>query len=554
VSVQGDRRIRRSVLVTLLVAGLAGTAGAGDWPQWGGRNERNFISKERGLPVEFHPGSRGAASTNTTDAAEPALNVLWTAALGSLTYSTPAVAGRRVFLGTNDERLEHPWVGRSGGGVILCFDAETGRRIWQLPVPRLKTRNKQFNFDDMKLGICSSPTIVENRLYIVSSRGEVLALDIAGQADGNDGPFVDEARYIADTAERPDKPGRFDAADAPPPPEPVELSPEDGDIVWRYDFFAELDVWAQDAVDASILALGDRLFVGTSVGVDKSHTFIPSPNAPDLIVLDRHTGRLLATSESPVGTNIFHGEWSSPTLARAGRRELIVWGGGDGACYAFDPKFEPGVGGQPGLLRRVWRFDANPPAYRVRDGKRLPYNKNQEGPSEIIATPVFDGRRIYVGIGQDSRHGDGPGCFSCIDPRGGGDITGSARVWQSLDVRRSFSSAAVAGGFAVIADFSGILRCFDAETGRTWWTHDLDAHVFGSPLVADGRIYIGDEKGYVTVLALSREKKLLASNRLDAAIYTTPVPASGVLYVATSKTLYAFKAERPSQAKALQQP
>jgi hypothetical protein len=259
------------------------------------------------------------------------------------------------------------------------------------------------------------------------------------------------------------------------------------------------------------------------------------------MVLDRHTGALLATNAAPYSAQVFHGEWSSPTLVRAGGRDLVVWGGGDGICRAYDVRFDAGHNGQPGVLREVWRFDANPPHNKARDGHPLPYNKNREGPSEIIATPVFDGRHLFVGVGQDSRHGPGPGCFSCIDPGGLGDITGSGRVWQSFDVQRSFSSAAVAAGLAVTADYTGIVHCFDAATGARLWTHDLDARVFGSPLAADGRIYIGDEKGYITVLALAREKRLLHSVRLDSAVYTTPVAANRTLFIAASKTLYAFR-------------
>jgi outer membrane protein assembly factor BamB len=535
----------RTATSLALAAGLATAAGAGDWSQWGGRNERNFVSDETGLPEVFSPPREASGGgTNATGAAAPVpgTNLLWTAKLGTITYSTPAVVDGRVYLGTNDERLDHPRVRRSGGGLILCLDAATGRRAWQLPVPRLKTRNKLFNFDDLKLGICASPTVVGDRIYLVSSRGEALCLDTRGQADGNDGPYVDEGRYMADTAERPDKPARFDPAAGPPPPDPVDLGQQDGDIVWCFDFIRDLDVWAQDAVDCSPLVVGDRVWLSPSVGVDRSHKFIPSPHAPNLMVLDRHTGALLATNASPYSARVFHGEWSSPTLVRAGGRDLVVWGGGDGICRAYDLHFDAGRDGQPGVLREVWRFDANPPHTKARDGRPLPYNKNREGPSEIIATPVFDGRHIYVGVGQDSRHGPGPGCFSCIDPGGLGDITGSGRVWQSFDVQRSFSSAAVTAGLAVVADYTGIVHCFDAATGARLWTHDLDARVFGSPLAADGRIYIGDEKGYITVLALAREKRLLHSVRLDSAVYTTPVAVNGTLFIAASKTLYAFRA------------
>ncbi len=524
------------LIVSSILAALQ--SGPADWPQWGGRDVRNFVSLATGLPESFRPP--GLKVDRGQKTVLPGENVRWTAPLGNQTYVTPAVSGGRVFMGTNDKRLDDPRFEKAGGGLLLCLDEATGRLLWRLLMPRLKTKNSKFNFDDLGLGLCSSPTVDGDRVYVVSNRGEVLCLDVDGQADGNDGPFLDEGLYMADTRTFPDKPGRFDPKDAPPPPAPVELRPTDGDILWRYDFLSELDAWPQDAVDCSVLVHGDCLFVCTSNGVDRSHSNIPSPNSPNLIALDKRTGRLLAACE-PLGKTIFHGDWSSPTLARAAGRTLVVWGGGDGICYAFDARFEPGPDGKPGKLRRVWWFDANPPHNKFRGGKRLPYNKNGEGPSEIIATPVVVKDRVYVAVGQDSRHGTGPGCLSCIDATKEGDVTESGKVWQCFDVQRSFSSAAVVDGLVFIADYAGILRCLDADTGKVYWAHDLAGRVFASPLAADGKVFIGDEAGKVTVAAAAREKRILAEVKLDGAVYGSPVAANGVLYVPSQKTLYAVK-------------
>ncbi len=515
---------------------------AGDWPQWGGHDERNFVSDERGLPASFRAG--GWRTEDGKKIALPRENIRWVAPLGTQTYVTPAIAKGKVLIGSNDAHIEEPRFEQTGGGILMCLDESTGSLLWQLVMPRLKTSNPEFNYDDMNLGLCSSPTIDGNRVYIVSNRGQVLCLDINGQADGNEGPFVDEGVYMRDARVFPDKPGRFDAQHAPPLPKPAELRTTDGDIIWEYDFIAGLDVWPQDAVDCSVLVFGNYLYVCTCNGVDRSHTKIPSPNAPDLIVLDKNTGKLLAVMDPPLGKAIFHGDWSSPTLARIGGRTLIVWGGGDGVCYAFDAQFIPGEEGQPGKLRKVWSFDCNPQINKVRNGKPLPYNKNAEGPSEIIATPVVQGNRIYVTVGQDSRHGPGPGCFSCIDATKEGDITETGRVWQSLDVQRSFSSAAVTDGLVFITDYTGILRCLDADTGTTYWTHDLKKRVFASPLVADGKVYIGTEAGAVFVAGATKEKQLIAEVKVDGPIYSTPVAANGVLYIASQKNLYAFQLPR----------
>jgi len=519
---------------------------AGDWPQWGGRNARDFVSGEEGLPDAFAPDRANA--TNGVQIGVPGVNLKWSVKLGSQAYVTPAVAQGRVFIGSNDAGVDTRRFSKTQGSVLDCLDEQTGKRLWRLVIPRLRTRNKLFNFDDMNLGLCSSPTVDGDRVYVMGSRGDVLCLDICGQSDGNSGPFTDEGRYMFDTRILPDKPGRYAETNAPPPPSPVALRPDDADIVWRYDFLKKLDVWPQDAVDCSILVYGNYLYVCTCNGVDKSHKNIPSPNAPDMIVLDKRTGKLLATIGKPLGTAIFHGDWSSPALAEVNGRPLVLWGGGDGFCYAFDAALAPNADGRPGMLKEIWRYDCDPPQYRMQDGEKLPYNKGGQGPSEVIATPVVWSNRVYVAVGQDSRHGKGKGCFSCIDATLSGDVSQRAKIWDSTAVDRSFSSAAVTDdGLAFIADYTGVLRCFDAVTGKEYWNHDLEGRVFCSPLCVDGKVYIGTEAGRVTVAEAHRQKKILREIRFDGPIYATPVAANGTLYIATQRKLYAFRRDQPNR-------
>ena len=167
---------------------------------------------------------------------------------------------------------------------------------------RLETNDPNFNFDNIDLGICSSPTVDGDRVYLVTNRCEVVCLDVHGMANGNDGPFTDEGQYTAGPGKPPVPPGRDDA-----------------DILWRFDMIDELPVWPQDAANCSVLVHGDFLYVCTSNGVDRSHDRLPYPLAPSLIVLDKRTGRLVAKDDEKIGTRMFHGQWSSPVAGR-GRR------------------------------------------------------------------------------------------------------------------------------------------------------------------------------------------------------------------------------------------
>jgi outer membrane protein assembly factor BamB len=186
-------------------------------------------------------------------------------------------------------------------------------------------------------------------------------------------------------------------------------------------------------------------------------------------------------------------------------------------------------------LKKVWWYDCNPP-----ERKKFKY-PDAEGPSEINSTPVFWKNRVYVAVGQDPEHGEGVGNLTCIDATKTGDITKTGRIWSYDKIHRSISTVSITPeGLLFVADFSGYLHCFDAETGELYWRHDLKAHIWGSTLVADGKVYIGDEDGDVAVFAASKEKKLLSEVNLGAPAYSTPVVANGVLYIASNSHLFAF--------------
>ena len=115
-------------------------------------------------------------------------------------------------------------------------------------------------------------------------------------------------------------------------------------------------------------------------------------------------------------------------------------------------------------------------------------------------------------------------------------------VWSYNKIHRSISTVSIdpATGLLFVGDFSGFVHCLDAETGQLYWTYDMKAHMWGSTMVADGKLYVGDEDGDIVVLAVSREKKVLSETNLGAPVYATPVVANGAIYIASNTHLYAF--------------
>jgi outer membrane protein assembly factor BamB len=163
----------------------------------------------------------------------------------------------------------------------------------------------------------------------------------------------------------------------------------------------------------------------------------------------------------------------------------------------------------------------------------------------LISTPVIYQDRVYIANGQDPEHGEGVGHMYCIDATKRGDITTTGLVWHYDKIRRSISTPAIKDGIVYEADFSGFVHALDAKTGQVYWTHDLFAAVWGSPILIDGKLYIGDEDGDVLILQEGKTKKVISEINMGSSVYSTPVPANGVLYISNRNQLYAL-AETPA--------
>ena len=462
---------------------------------WGGTPGRNQVNPfERRIPTAWDPAS--------------GKNIKWKTGLGSRSYGNPVVAGGRIFVGTNNEGLKNPKV-TGDKGILMCLRESDGAFLWQaihdkLPAGRVN--------DWPEEGICSSPCVEGNRVYYVSNRCELVCADVEGLLDGkNDGPFREEKHH----------------------------DPTDADLIRVLDMMEELSVFPHNLASSCPMVVGDLVFLLTGNGVDESHITIPQPDAPSFIAVNKTTGKVVWEDHSP-GGNILHGQWSSPAWGVIGGQPQVVFPGGDGWVYGFEP-----LTGKP-----LWKFDCNP--------KDSVYDLGGKGTrNNIIATPVITGDRVFLGVGEDPEHGEGVGHLYAIDPSraaasgtpgsaGPIDITVTGRAWHlgDKDFRRTISSVAVHEGLVYAANLSGILVCLDEKTGRPCWTHDLLSAVWGSPTVIDGKVYLGNEDGDILVFQTGREKKLLAKNPMPSAVYGTPVAAHGVLYVADRTTLFAIE-ERP---------
>jgi outer membrane protein assembly factor BamB len=291
-----------------------------------------------------------------------------------------------------------------------------------------------------------------------------------------------------------------------------------------------------DGAHSSILIDGQFLYVNTSNGLNSKHTGVYSPDAPSLVALDKATGQLAARENENISPKIFHCTWSSPALGEVNSQKLVFFGGGDGVCYAFEA-LESAPSSKK--LKNIWRFDCDPtaPKENVHDYIR---NRN-ESPSNIKSIPVFHHNRVYVTVGGDIWWGKHQAWLKCIDATKTGDITNSGQIWSYDLQHHCCSTPSIYNGLVFVADCGQYIHCLDVKTGKPYWTHDTKGEIWGSTLVADGKVYVGTRRRDFLVLAASKDKQIISSIELDSPTTSTPVAANGVLYVTTMKNLYALK-------------
>ncbi len=291
-------------------------------------------------------------------------NIAWSVELGNDTFGRPVVAGNVVYVGTDNARQMNPNF-QEESGVLMAFQMSDGTFLWQDVAPRVERGLREF----LLPSTTSAPYVEENRLYYVTAECQLRSLDTQGFRDGeNNGPYREEAF-------------QDDAA---------------ADIVWELDMCGRLGVFPHEASNSEVLSVGDLLMVCTSNGQNEGHTLVPSPRAPSLIAVNKHSGEVVWRAIGP-GKNVLHGQWSSPVAANVNGRMQVLFGGGDGWLRGYDAASG----------HEVWRFDGNP-----KDSRWLP-RPGVLSRSSIIASPVFADGRIFIAMGQDPRHGNGPSFDSC---------------------------------------------------------------------------------------------------------------------------------------------
>lgn len=231
----------------------------------------------------------------------------------------------------------------------------------------------------------------------------------------------------------------------------------------------------------------------------KSLVIIPADGSlgNKLTALHRKTGAVVWRASMTKGLE----SYASPLVARvAGRDQAIVIGGKK--THSFDPA--------TGKL--LWTCD---------------------GPAEFCAgTAAFNSDTVFSSGGYPER------TLLAIRADGSGDVTKSHLRWQSDAKAGYVPSPMLCDGLLYAVSDTGLMRCYEADSGKIVWEHALKAPFYSSPVLAGERIYLFDREGKGYVLKTGRQFELLATNELADGVFATPVILGDRIYLRTLRDFY----------------
>ncbi len=228
-----------------------------------------------------------------------------------------------------------------------------------------------------------------------------------------------------------------------------------------------------------------------------------------LFKVDGATGRTLwkvnrptsAIRESPDA-------YTTPLLVRTASGPEIVVTGADVV-----------TGHDPASGRELWRARG--------------LNPNNHGAYRIVASPVPVGDVVIAPTRERP--------MLAIRAGGRGDVTESHLVWSHND-GPDVPTPATDGRFVYVVRDNGVVFCLDAKTGRrVYGPQRLKSGTYsGSPVVADGKVYVTNEDGVTSVFRTGPVFELLAENDLDDYTLSTPAIAGGQIFLRTAGRLWVF--------------
>jgi outer membrane protein assembly factor BamB len=275
----------------------------------------------------------------------------------------------------------------------------------------------------------------------------------------------------------------------------------DGKELWGRDLQKEYGRFGLNwGYGSSPLLYDDSLYVQVVHGM---HT----QAASYVLRIDKATGRTVWKIERPTSARYESKDsYATPALVRLGSTNEIVVSGADVVTG-----YEPATG------RELWRAEG--------------LNPDRDGSARVVASPTVVGDLIVA----PSRERP----LIAVRAGGRGDVTRSHVVWtlnDGTDVPTPVSD----GTLLYLINDRGIMSAIDVKSGKAVYGRQrLPSSTYsGSPVLADGKIYITNEDGMTSVVKAGPTFEILSRNNLDEYTLSSPAVSEGQIFIRTEAFLY----------------
>jgi outer membrane protein assembly factor BamB len=471
--------VSQVLLVCILAPLLASPIHAEDWPQFRGPGASGVSRSLKALPVRIGPEE----------------NVLWKQKLPT-GHSSPAIHGGRLFLtGVDGEQL-----------VTMAIDCTTGEMLWKQPAPHV-TKEKIHTTGSLAQ---SSPAADGEVVISFFGSSGLLAYSPEGKLLWSQqmGPFRND----------------FGAGSSPV---------IDGNRV----------ILVQDHDEESFIAVFDKL-TGRELWRKPRPEFLRNYATPVIWTVEGRKQVVVLATLRITAYDLESGDevWTCSGVSRIINMTPVI--GDDNTLYAacFSPGNDTDDRVVPLTIEQLFGADADGngtieepefPDHPFR-GRFSQLDRNKDGhltkaEYEVTSRPHVDGRNVVLAIA----------------PGGRGDITTTHVRWEHLRQIPYCPSPLYYRGALLMVKNGGIMTVLDAATGSVLKQKRLraTADYFASPIAGDGKVYLLNVNGDLTVLQAETWEELHTVS-LDADGHATPAIADGRLYVRAGETLYCFGASK----------
>jgi outer membrane protein assembly factor BamB len=254
---------------------------------------------------------------------------------------------------------------------------------------------------------------------------------------------------------------------------------------------------------SSPLLFEDALYLQVLQGTGGTGAASPSY----VLRVDKATGKTVWRTNRPTQARFESTDaYTTPALLRYGTSTEIVVTGGD-VVTGYDPA----------TGKELWRANG--------------LNPSNDGDYRIVASPVVYGDVVIA----PSRERP----MLALKAGGRGDVTRSNLLWSSQN-GPDVPTPVTDGTYLYVVNDRGIMWCLDLETGKAMYGKQRvrSGTYSGSPVLADGKIYITNEDGVTVVVKAGPAFQVLAENDLDDYTLSSPAISDGQIFIRTAKFLY----------------